>query len=149
MHFVEYFTGQHGSLAADNWTRNWHNKTGSSGVQNVSYLKLASNIGMLTGFVIAPLLFANSRNPTIRLLSPSKWMITTVILIVLLSLLAHRLEDAGYAVIGDRPGNLYKNISEFRELNMYYLLLLYTAILHERVIARRQAPKHRFRNQAE
>ena len=53
--FIEYFTGVHGSLAAETWDRNWHNKTSASGVQNVSYLKLMSNIGLLAGFVLAPL----------------------------------------------------------------------------------------------
>jgi hypothetical protein len=133
-HFIEYFTGQHGSLAQENWNRNWHNKTSSSGVQNVSYLKLATDIGMLSGFVLAPLLLSRVRNRTIRLLVPSKWMIATVFLIVLLSLLAHYLDDAGHSMIGNIPGNLHKNVSEFRELNMYYLLLLYVAVLHERVI---------------
>ena len=136
-HFIEYFTGEHGSLAQETWNRNWHNKINSSGVQNVSYVKLAANIGILTGFVLAPLLLSNVRNRTIRILVPSRWMIATVVLIVLLSFLAHYLEDAGYSMIGEKPGNLLKNVSEFRELNMYYLVLLYTATLHERVIARR------------
>jgi len=135
-HFLEYFTGEYGSLAQETWNRNWHNKTGPGGVQNVSYLKLATNIGMLTGFVLAPLFLSSVRNPTIRTLVPSRWMITTVVLIVLLSLLAHYLDDAGHSFIGGKPGNLHKNISEFRELNMYYLFLLYTAILHERIVTR-------------
>lgn len=135
-HFIEYFTGEHGSLAQETWNRNWHNKTNASGVQNVSYVKLAANIGLLSGFVLAPLLLSSVRNPTIRLLLPSRWMIATVVLIVLLSLLAHNLDDAGYSVIGEIPGNLHKNISEFRELNMYYLFLLYVATLHERLIHR-------------
>jgi hypothetical protein len=135
-HFIEYFTGQHGSLAQETWSRNWHNKTSASGVQNVSYIKLAANFAILTGFILAPLLLSNVRNRTIRLLVPSRWMIATVLLIVLMSYLAHYLDDAGYSVIGDKPGNLYKNVSEFRELNMYYLLLLYTAVLHERIITR-------------
>ena len=105
-------------------------------MQNVSYLKLISNIGLLTGFVLAPLLLSSSRNPIMRLLVPSRWMIATVVLIVLLSVLAHYLDDAGHSMIAGKPGNLDKNISEFRELNMYYLLLLYLAILHERIIAR-------------
>jgi len=135
-HFIEYFTGEHGSLAQENWDRNWHNKTNANGVQNVSYVKLAANIALLSGFVLAPLLLSSVRNPTIRLLVPSRWMIATVVLIVLLGLLAHYLDDAGHSMIGGKPGNLYKNISEFRELNMYYLFLLYVAVLHERLITR-------------
>jgi hypothetical protein len=138
-HFVEYFTGQYGSLAPETWQRNWHNRTGSSGVQNVSYLKLAARIAIPTGFVLAPLLLDDSRNPNIRLLVPSRWVIATVILMVLLSRLAHGLEDAGYSVIDSTEGNLHKNISEFRELNMYYLLLLYTMTLHKRIIVRQRS----------
>ncbi len=135
-HFIEYFTGEHGSLAQETWNRNWHNKISTSGVQNVSYLKLASTIGLLAGFVLAPLLLSNVRNRTIRLLLPSRWMISTVVVMLLLGFLVHYLDDAGYSMIGDTPGNLYKNLSEFRELNMYYLFLLYVAILHERIIIR-------------
>jgi hypothetical protein len=135
-HFIEYFTGDYGSLGQEAWSRNWHNKTSASGVQNVSYLKLAAKIGLLAGFVLAPLLLSSVRNPFVRLLLPSRWMIATVVLIVLLSSLAHALEDAGFAMIGDLPGNLYKNVSEFRELNMYYLFLLYVAMLRERLVDR-------------
>lgn len=133
--FVEFFTGEHGSLDLETWDRNWHNKTNASGVQNVSYLKLAANIGLLAGFVLAPLLLSSVRNRTLRLLLPSRWMAATVVLIVVLSSLAHYLDDAGHAIIAGIPGVLDKNISEFRELNMYYIFLLYTAVLHERIIA--------------
>ncbi|MCW8926023.1 MAG: hypothetical protein OQJ84_07190 [Xanthomonadales bacterium] len=139
-HFVEYFTGEHGSLAQETWDRNWHNKINASGVQNVSYVKLAANIGLLSGFVLAPLLLSSVRNRTIRLLVPSRWMIATVVLILLLGFLAHYLDDAGHSMIGGNPGILHKNISEFRELNMYYVFLLYVAILHERIIARQKFP---------
>jgi len=132
-HFIEYLTGEYGSLAQQDWNRNWHNKAGSDGVQNVSYIKLAANIGLLAGFVIGPLLLSNNRNPLLRLLVPSKWMISTVILIVALSLLAKWLDGAGYSIINGVHGNLDKNISEFRELNMYYLLLLYVALLYRRI----------------
>jgi len=135
-HLVEYFTGEYGSLEPDRWNRNWHNRIGPGGIQNVSYLKLAATIGMVFGFVLAPLFLSSLSNPTVRLLVPSRWMISTVFLVVLLSLLAHNLDDAGYSLINGTAGNLYKNISEFRELNLYYLILLYSATLHERIITR-------------
>jgi hypothetical protein len=131
--FVEYMTGAHGSLAPDTWDRNWHNKMDPAGTENVSYLKSASHAIMLVGFVLAPLLLARVRHPTVRLLLPSRWMIATVVVIVLLSLLAHYLDDAGFARVADNPGNLHKNISEFNELNMYYLFLLYIVLLYERL----------------
>jgi len=139
-HFVEYFSGQYGSLAAETWDRNWHNKVGPTGQQNVSYIKLAASIAVMGGFVLAPLMLAKIHNPTIRLLIPSRWVISTVFLMVLLSWLAHGLDDAGYSVIGGKNGILVQNISEFRELNMYYLLLLYTSVLSERVTIRQSAP---------
>jgi hypothetical protein len=142
-HFIEYFSGQTGSLEAENWDRNWHNKVGPGGIQNVSYMKMAMNFAVLAGFVLGPLLLSQSRFPVIRLLVPSKWMISTVILIVLLSQFAHYLDDNGFSEIAGVPGNLEKNISEFRELNMYYLLLLYTALLHERIITLRNSPRQR------
>jgi len=131
--FVEYITGVHGSLAPETWDRNWHNKMDASGKENVSYLKFASHAVMLIGFVLAPLLLTRARQPTVRLLLPSRWMIATVVVIVLLSLLAHYLDNAGFARVADNPGNLHKNISEFNELNMYYLFLLYTVLLYERL----------------
>lgn len=145
-HLVEYVTGEYGSLDQENWNRNWHNRTGADGVQNVSILKLAANIGLLTGFVLAPLLLSSVRNRTIRLLLPSRWAIATVVVIALLSLLAHHLDDGGYSVIGDNPGILHKNISEFRELNMYYLIFVYTAVLYERLIIKRNAPTVRVKH---
>jgi len=138
-HFIEYFTGQNTTLALETWDRNWHSKTGPMGVQNVSYMKVASRIVMLAGFVVGPLLLSNSRHPLIRLLLPSKWLISSIIVMVLLLMFAHRLDDAGYSIISGVHGNLDKNISEFGELNMYYLLLLYTALLYQRLIARKIA----------
>lgn len=132
-HYVEYFTGQHGSLAQESWDRNWHNRISPTGVQYGSYLKLVADVAILAGFVVGPLFFRESRIPLVRLLVPSRWMISTVVLIVLLSLLAHSFEDSGYSIISGVHGNLEKNISEFRELNMYYLFLLYTTLLYQRI----------------
>ena len=136
-HFIEYTTGEYESLAQETWNRNWHNKISSSGVQNVSYINLAAKIGMLSGFVLAPLLLSRIQNRTVRLLVPSKWVVATVVLIVLLSLLAHFMDEAGHSYIGGTVGNLDYNISEFRELNMYYLFLLYVVTLDTRIIAMR------------
>ena len=132
-HYFEYFTGEHGSLAQEGWDRNWHNRISPTGVQYASYLKLLADVAILAGFVIGPLFFRESRIPLVRLLVPSRWMISTVVLIVVLSLLAHSLEDSGYSIISGVHGNLDKNISEFRELNMYYLFLLYTTLLYQRI----------------
>lgn len=132
-HFFEYFTGQHGSLAQEGWDRNWHNRISPTGEQYASYLKLVADVAIMAGFVIGPLFFRESKIPLVRLLVPSRWMISTVVLIVLLSLFAHWLDDSGFSIISGVVGNLDKNISEFRELNMYYLILLYTTLLYQRI----------------
>lgn len=136
-HFIEYMTGEYGSLAQETWNRNWHNKISSSGTQNVSYLNLVAKIVLLSGFIIAPLLLAKVENRMVRLLVPSRWAIATVLLIIVLSVLAHTLDEAGYSYIGGTVGNLDYNISEFRELNMYYLFLLYMATLYDRIVTSR------------
>ena len=46
------------------------------------------------------------------------------------------LHNAGLGTINDIPGPLALDIAEFRELLVYYLVLVYVAALHERVIAR-------------
>jgi len=138
-HFIEYFTGQHGSMAQEAWTRNWHNKVSPSGKQYVDYLKIGANFGVLAGFVLAPLLFSSVRNQTIRLLVPSRWVIATVVLVALLRVVARVLENSGYSMIEGNSGSLYKNLSEFRELNLYYLFLLYVANLYESIFVQKNA----------
>ena len=138
-HFIEYLTGQHGSMAQETWTRNLHNRLGPGGTQYGDILKIICYVGVLTGFVLAPLLLSSVRNRTIRLLVPSRWVISTVVLVALLGVLARDLENSGYSMIGESQGVLYKNLSEFRELNLYYLLLLYTANLYERIIVQKNA----------
>jgi hypothetical protein len=138
-HFLEMLTGNSGSLSPDGWDRNLHNRTLPSGEQVASYIKLGGNILVLAGFVVAPLALGDSRNRTVRLLVPSKWVIATVALTIAIARLAHVLDDAGFGIINDQQGNLHLNISEFRELLVYYLFLVYAAILHERLVARQDA----------
>ena len=56
--------------------------------------------------------------------------------VALLSRLAHMLDDAGFSQIGDVAGNLTHNISEFRELILYYIFFLYVAELRTRLADR-------------
>lgn len=136
-HLVDLFTGRPPNLSPESWDRNLHNRTLASGEMVASYMKLAANILILGGFVIAPLVFGDSRNRTVRLLTPSKWVIATVAVAIAVSWLAHTLDDAGFGIINDVQGNLYLNISEFREACVYYLFLVYAAVLHERLVVRR------------
>lgn len=136
-HFIEYFTGQHASMAQETWTRNLHNRVGPGGTQIGDILKIISYVGLLAGFVLAPLFFSSIRHPTIRLLVPSRWVIVTIVMVALLGVLARALENAGYSTIEGSFGCLHKNLSEFRELNLYYLLLLYTANLYGRIVPKK------------
>ena len=135
-HLLDMFTGQPGSSSAEDWDRNLHNRTLPSGEQVASYLKLGGNLIVLGGFVLAPMLWGETRNRTLRLLVPSKWVLAAVAVTIVVSWLAHVLDDAGLGIINGAQGNLHLNISEFRELNIYYLFLVYAAVLHERLVHR-------------
>ena len=56
------------------------------------------------------------------------------VLMVVLSRVAHLLDDTGLSHINGSPGNLENNILEFRELNIYYIFLLYFAELNWRLV---------------
>lgn len=132
-HWIEWLTGDLGSLSPETWDRNLHNRLTADGVQYGNYMRQAARVLVVVGFVLAPLVLPRSRNARLRLLAPSRWMIPTVLLMVVLSVLAHALDDAGLGTIGGVPGNLDHNISEFRELNFYYLFALYAAELNGRL----------------
>jgi hypothetical protein len=133
LHFLEYFGVIESSLQPDSWSRNIHNRSTSSGVQYGSYMKTAATAILAVGFLMAPFVLRNSRFAIVRLFTPSRWAAATVLLIAVLSRIAHLLDNAGLSQIDGAPGNLEYNISEFRELNMYYLFLLYFAELHQRL----------------
>lgn len=139
-HFVEYLSGTNESLDPEGWDRNVHNRTTAEGVQYGSYMKTVATVTLISGFLVAPFLLGKSRFRVIRLFTPSRWAAATVLLIALLSRVAHLLDDSGLAVINGVPGNLEYNISEFRELNMYYLFLVYFAELHNRLRGQKPLP---------
>jgi len=51
--------------------------------------------------------------------------LSAVLIAVLLSKLAHFLNDSGFGIINGVEGKLDNNISEFRETSMYYIYVLY------------------------
>ncbi len=120
LHFYEYLRGEKTGIKV----RNWHNKQ-TGGKQNVRYLKKAADIMMVIWFILVPLLKSKINNVWILALAPSKWFIGTFITAVMMSNLAHYLEDAGYSFINGETGNLVGNMTEFREASNYYLYLLY------------------------
>ena len=96
-------------------------------------MKSVATATLVFVFLVAPFLLNRSRFRLIRLFTPSRWAAATVLLIAVLSRMAHMLDGAGLAQINGVPGNLQHNISEFRELNMYYLFLIYFAELGRRL----------------
>ena len=132
-HFIEFFGGAGSSLNPEEWDRNIHNRSTAEGVQYGSYMKSVATATLVLVFLIAPFLFNRSRFQLVRMFTPSRWAAATVLLIALLSRIAHMLDGAGLAEINGVPGNLEHNISEFRELNMYYLFLIYFAELNQRL----------------
>lgn len=131
-HWVELLTGQPQPHSPHAWDRNIHNRSTASGVQYGSYMIGAAKFFVALVFFAGPFLLRRSGRAAVRLLRPSRWMAATVLLMVVLSLLAHELDQAGLSIIDGSPGNLEYNISEFRELNLYYLFLLYFADLRHR-----------------
>lgn len=101
-----------------------------------AYVKLALSAFVGLFFVIAPVVLHNTRNRTLRLIAPSTWSIATVLLALALNRFAHFLQDAGLGIIAGVQGPLVYDIAEFHELLVYYLVLVYVALLHERIIAR-------------
>ena len=133
LHYYDYFTGSMVESSAGEWNRNLHNRSTAAGVQWGSYMKLVSKAMLVLGFVVAPLVMHRSENRLARLLTPSRWAAATVLLMFVLSRLAHVLDRAGLSLIDGTAGGLEHNISEFREFNLYYLFLLYFAELFSKL----------------
>lgn len=132
-HFIEFLGGADASLQQENWNRNLHNRVTSEGVQYGSYMKAVATVTLVSVFLVAPFLLGKSRYGVVRLFTPTRWAAASVLLIALLSRVAHLLDGAGLAQINGVPGNLQHNISEFRELNMYYLFLVYFTEILQRL----------------
>ncbi len=90
-------------------------------------------------FVLAPFIAPRLKNRWARYLAPDKYVVFTVIVMVVLREVAHALGDweegvveaakaAGETITRER-GSISSNLSEFRELNTYYLFALYLANL--------------------
>lgn len=114
LHYYEYFNDVPWNERAE--VRNWHNQG-----DRTDQIKRPVDIVTILLFVIAPILFANSRWPLLRFLTPDRYSILTLAAAFIIRSLAHGLEERG---IGDR-GVIHQNLSEFRELITYYVYFLY------------------------
>ncbi len=113
IHFYAHFTD---ASYEDFPVRNIHNQG-----DNTDLMKRAGDIVQLLLFVVAPLALSGVRSALLRYLAPSRYFVLSVVIMVLLSRLAHYLDDTG--TLGEHA--LTFGIAEFRELFTYYLFLLY------------------------
>jgi len=84
------------------------------------WLKKVVDLGFAAFFVIIPLC-ASKLPPRLRALAPDLHSALTLLGGLLVSQLAHTLEDSGWS----NNGSLHNNISEFRETFTYWVGLLY------------------------
>jgi hypothetical protein len=84
-------------------------------------IKSVVDLGLVVLFVMAPLAVRWVRWPLLRYAAPSPYSILTLVVMVLVRTVAHGLESRGYG----HGGTLTNNVSEFRELVVYYIFLLY------------------------
>jgi len=101
-------------------------------------IKNAVEVLMLVLFVLAPLLANKIRHPWLHIATPDRFIIVTVVLMVLMRFLTRYLLDIDEALYqaareagtrGREVGSMNNNLSEFRELLTYYAFLLYAATL--------------------
>lgn len=110
---------------------NLHNQPGLN-----KAFKRTGDALILVLFVVVPLLALRIRKPWFRYCAPDTYAVFAVAAMVLLSSLTHYLGDLDTEAVraAQEAGNFHrelgsisKNLSEFRELNFYYLLLVYCA----------------------
>ena len=125
LHYWELLTGQPVQLEV----RNIHNQ---GRLNNI--LKRILYYAMAVVFVVLPLVREKISVRWIRDFVPSRWFLSTAVLLVAVPQIAHFLGDQGIAANGALLGNL----SEFAETLTYYVMLLYVVELYGRdqIIAR-------------
>lgn len=124
LHYYELYSGE---LMHDK-PRNWHNQISANGDQNTRKIKRITDGLMVLVFVFLPLLSKltiKGRSLKGYAFVPVNYFIYALISAVVLSKLAHTLDDAGFGVINGAQGKLASNISEFRETSIYYICVLY------------------------
>ena len=89
------------------------------------YLKQFVDLTTIIWFMILPILANKIKTPIIKCLIPTHYFIAGFFLTFVYSQVAHSLEGRNFGVINGVDGNMVGNISEFRELNTYYLYFLY------------------------
>ena len=83
-------------------------------------LKRAGDLAMALLFVVTPVIARLTKRQPLGAYTPSIWYLATIALMIVLGQLTHLLAGAGLG-----PGWLTRNLSEFRELMIYYTGALY------------------------
>jgi hypothetical protein len=121
LHYYDYFMGNDEMtkvVVFDKEVRNIHN---NGPMQNI--FKLVAYGVIIIFFVIFPLIpqSIKTKFPLLNFLSPSKYIVITAVCLLLLNQLAlyfyHRYNSFTKALSG--------NVSEFEEIMIYYIILLY------------------------
>ena len=122
LHYYDHLTGKNQItkvVVFDSEVRNIHN----NGKLILNLMKMAAYILICTFFVVLPLLpeKIKVKNQWLNFLSPSKYIITTAVSLLVLNQLAlylyKRYEYANHS--------LDANVSEFEEIMIYYIIFLY------------------------
>jgi hypothetical protein len=103
--------------------RNLHNIGGTT-----QDIKFVGNTVMILLFVVLPFVGRKSASAWWRYFRPSRFLVITAVVTFLLARLAHYLADGGYYP----DGPISSNISEFREVMVYYVWLVYFCSLARR-----------------
>ena len=111
LHLVDVM---HGRKPDYEQMRNLHN------LQSTKRLKQLSDVVMVLYFAVLPLLAPRLRQPWARHLAPDRICIVTLIATGVLTNVATWIQDTTV-----QAGSISKNISEFTELNHYYLVAAY------------------------
>ena len=114
LHYYEILSGA--SSYDPEQVRNIHNIGDTT-----KHIKRIADAFLILFFGLMPLVLRKTTHPLIRSVLPSPYSVLTLVVMLVMRSLAHGLQDAGF---GD-PGSIEKNISEFRELNIYYLAMIY------------------------
>jgi hypothetical protein len=114
LHYYELIVGH---TVLPEGSRNLHNFR-----DNLGYFKLAMNAGAALLFLLIPAVTYpyRERVPVVGYLRTNAWYVITFGIAILVSTVAHALDDAG---LGNN--SLSGNMSEFREHNVYYLAMVY------------------------
>ena len=114
LHYYEYLNDI--SWKETRGTLNLHNEGNTTQIT-----KAILDSGMVALFVLLPLVRLKVDHPVLQYITPNRHAILTMIAMLALRTIAHELRGRGFGM----GGTIDKNLSEFRELVIYYLFMLY------------------------